>query len=302
MPDNVNDNDQKGTIPIISEDNGKTIKYNGHLYKLNENIATVLFMGLDQETTKASDENADAIYLVAIDGQTNTLKIIPISRETMCDVDVYDDSGRFVENKNMQLCLAYGYGTNEKERCENVVRATSRYLYNIPLSSYFAMDLSCISTLNDSIGGVNVISNIEFVSPEDGRTVTEGESVILRGKEAQTYVQARDWDSLDANNKRMERQQQYMKAFLASIIPAAKKDISVVTNLYSTITDHSTTDLTLPKLTYISSAGLNVIKGADDINFVNIKGGMTRGDHNEFRADNKALLETVLSVFYNEVA
>ena len=301
-PESVENAEKDGALEVLSEDNGQTITYNGHTYKINKNIATILFMGLDQDTTEASDENADAIYLMALDTQAKTINIVSISRETMCDVDVYDEEGRYVENKNMQLCLAFGYGTDSKSRCENVVTATSRYLYNIPLSSYFAIDLTCISTLNDAIGGVNVTSNVEFVSPEDGRTISEGESVILHGEEAERYVRTRDWDGLDANDKRMQRQQQYMKAFLASVVPAAKKDVSVITDLYSTITEHSTTDLTFPKITYLSTNALSMIKDADDIKFIGIEGTTTQGKNNEFHADDKALLETVLKVFYIEVA
>lgn len=295
-----------GALDVKTSANGETITYNGHTYKINKNIATILFMGLDQDTTEADDENADAIYLMAIDTEAKTFNILSISRETMCDVDVYDSEGRFVENRNMQLCLAFGYGEDAKSRCENVVTATSRYLYNIPLSSYFAIDLTCISTLNDEVGGVTVTSNVEFTSPEDGRTISEGESVILHGEEAEYYVRTRSKTGTDANAKRMERQQQYLKSFMASVVPAAKKDISVVTDLYSTITEHSTTDLTLPKLTYMATSALSIIQGADDINFVGIKGTTTQSQHedvliNEFRPDEKELLETILKLFYNQV-
>lgn len=290
-------------VEVKVEDDGRVIYYNGNTYEINKDIATLLFVGLDQETTDANDENADAIYLMAIDTNSKTIKVISISRDTMCDVDIYTNNGNFSETKKLQICKAFEYGNSPKMRSENVVKSAQRFLYNIPIGSYFVIDLTCISTLNDEVGGIEVKSNFTFTSPEDGRTINEGESVILHGKEAETYVRHRTHDELNANEARMQRQQQYLKKFMASIVPAAKKDISVIPALYSTITEHSTTDLSLPKLTYLASSAVSLIKSSDDIKFINFTGDYSMNDSNnaEFYPNEKQVLETVLDVFYKKV-
>lgn len=295
VPQNVDGMD------VVTEDNGATIKYNGHTYNINKEISTICFMGIDQRTTDATDENADFINLAAVDEKSKIISVIPISRETMCDINIYDDSGNFVQTENKQICLAFGYGKDEHDRCKNVMTSVSRLCYNIPIASYFALDLDAISILNDDIGGVTVTSNITFTSKEDGRTISEGEDVTLKGQEAEQYVRARDTSVLESNNYRMERQQQYLKSFLSTLVPAAKKDLGVITDLYGTVTTHSITDLTLPKITYLSSSALSIISSSQDINFKKIDGNIESGTNAEFYPDDKSLLETILSVFYIQI-
>lgn len=300
VPDSVKDINGKNLKLKISDD-GKTIEYNGHTYVLNKNIATIAFMGLDANELEGDAVQADAIYIAAIDTNSNSINIVNVSRETMCDVDVYTKSGDFVSTKTMQLCLAYDFGKTPNDRAQNVTKSLSRIFYNLPFNTYFAMDLSCISTLNDQVGGVTVTPNITFESPEDGRTINKGESVILKGKEAERYVRERDISKLDSNNARMQRQQEYMKGFLARLVPAAKSDLTVITDLYSTITAHSVTNMNIPKLLYLSSTALGLIQSSSDINFVNVKGQIKAGEHAEFYPNEKDLLETTLKVFYMQI-
>lgn len=283
-------------------DNGETIKYNGHTYKINKKISTVCLMGIDQKTTEASDENADFVNLCAIDETNKKISIIPISRETMCEINIYTDDGMYIGQDVKQLCLAFGYGNDPKQRAENVTTAVSRLCYNIPIASYFTIDLVAIPILNDDVGGVSVTPNFSFVSPEDGRQINEGESVILHGMEADTYVRHRDTSVLDSNVDRMARQQEYIKSFLSTLVPAAKSDLSVVTDLYSTVTEHSVSNLTLPKILYLASSSLDLITSSNDIEFKSISGETVKGPINaEFHPDEKDLLETILSVFYSQV-
>jgi len=141
-----------------------------------------------------------------------------------------------------------------------------------------------------------------FTSPIDGRTINEGETVTLHGKEADYYVRHRDTEKLDSNNERMQRQQEYIRAFMSSIVPAAKKDISVITKLYDEIKVNSDTSLDLPKITYIASTALTKLRNASDIEYVSLKGPITMGEYAEMRVTNEETLKTMLSVFYTPLA
>ena len=162
--------------------------------------------------------------------------------------------------------------------------------------------MDALTTLNDAIGGVTLTSSITFDSPVDGRTIREGETVTLRGKEADFYVRTREYDPLDANNARMERQQQYISAFLNAIIPAAKQDISVIGNLYSAIDVNSDTTLDLPKMTYIASAALSHMNSVSDIEYVRLNGEFTEGENAEMHVSDEDAIRTMLKVFYRPLA
>jgi anionic cell wall polymer biosynthesis LytR-Cps2A-Psr (LCP) family protein len=162
--------------------------------------------------------------------------------------------------------------------------------------------MKALITLNDTIGGVTLTSSMTFTSPIDGRTIQEGETVTLHGKEADYYVRHRDTEKLESNNERMVRQQEYIRAFLKSIIPAAKNDISVVSKLYNEIKVNSETSLDLAKITYIASMAVTKLRNASDIQYVNLKGPITKGEYAEMHVTNEETLKTMLSVFYKPLA
>ena len=185
---------------------------------------------------------------------------------------------------------------------DNTRKTISRLFYGLPLKYHFAIDMDALITLNDVIGGVTLTSSITFTSPIDGRTIAEGETVTLHGKEAEYYVRHRDTEILDSNNDRMKRQQEYIKAFMSSIIPAAKKDASVVMDLYNEIKVNSETNLRLPQITYLSTTALTKLRRAGDIEYVSLTGEITAGEHAELNVSNATLMRTMLDIFYKPLA
>ena len=125
---------------------------------------------------------ADAIVMMAMDFDKNKTSMIAIPRDTITDVAVYSVGGSYAGMRKQQLCLAYAYGDGKESSCENMVASVRRIFYNIPISTYFALDLDGISELNDAVGGVDVIS------PETIEQFVEGEEYHLVGDEAETFV------------------------------------------------------------------------------------------------------------------
>ena len=164
------------------------------------------------------------------------------------------------------------------------------------------MDYEALMQLNDAVGGVTVTANTDFFCHSQNRTVKKGETVTLYGKDAEQYIRARDLSKLDSNEARMERQRQYISSFLSSVVPAAKEDLSVITDLYNTVNSNSTTNLTVSKLTYLATNVLTNMDSYKDIKFYNIDGTVKKGEtYAEFYVDEDALMETMLTLFYEEV-
>lgn len=285
-------------LEVLNE--GKTITYKGETYELNEKVASVLLIGVDQSIEDDQQMMSDAIYLLAIDSATNRVSVISLSRDMITDIDVYSEEGNFIDTEKMQLSYAYSFAGGGKNGSENTAAAVSKIFFGLPVKNYFAMDMDALMTLNDSIGGVTLTPTMTFTSPIDGSTIKEGESVTLFGKEAERYIRSRDLSELESNNDRMARQIQYIQAFLDSAIPAAKADISIVPDLYNTIRANSETSLTVPQMTYLASSALSLVSDASQIEFRGIEGEMKAGEHAEFYPSDQSVLELMLDVFYTK--
>lgn len=289
------------------DSSGKTIVYNGETYAFNENVATVTLMGIDikdfEKTDRKVGENgqADAIYIAVLDTNTKKLTILGVSRDTMVDVNVYNKDGEFVNTENMQLCLSYAYGDGAHTSCENTIVSLERLFYGMQFDTYFSIDTRALETLTNEIGGVTVTSLMDFESVNLNRTIYKGEEITLYGADATTYIRSRDTKELDSNNDRMARQSQFMKAFVAKIWNSVKSNPSSVVNLYKTIDNYSTTNLTTSKMVYLSSTAISMLDSYKEIEYVNVAGEIKKGEYAEFYPDQDALMETLLDLFYVKV-
>lgn len=287
-----------------SEDDGKTIVYNGAKYKYNEDNINILFMGVDRDMQdtgeKVIGENgqADVLIWAALDSKTGHLSLINISRDAMVDVNKYNVEDQYLGTDKMQLCLAYSYGDGKEKSCENTLQSVSRLMYGMPVNAYVAIDYSAIAPLNDAIGGVTV-NVLEDLTQSDS-ALKAGETVTLHGEQAQTYVRSRNTEVLDSNNQRMERQKQYIDAFLQQAISQTKKNPTLPVTLYNDVSDYMVTNISASEVTHLATLMIqNGVSGGD---ILTVPGEVTQGDvYAEFNPDDKELYKLILSVFYKEI-
>ena len=287
-----------------SEDDGKMIVYNGAKYKYNEDNINILFMGIDRDMQdtgeKVIGENgqADVLIWAALDSKTGHLSLINISRDAMVDVNKYNVKDKYLGTDKMQLCLAYSYGDGKEKSCENTLQSVSRLMYGMPVNAYVAIDYSAIAPLNDAIGGVTV-NVLEDLTQSDS-ALKAGETVTLHGEQAQTYVRSRNTEVLDSNNQRMERQKQYIDAFLQQAISQTKKNPTLPVTLYNDVSDYMVTNISASEATHLATLMIqNGVSGGD---ILTVPGEVTQGDvYAEFNPDDKALYKLILSVFYKEI-
>lgn len=284
-------------IEAVMDDNG-IITYNNQKYIYNNNLTTILFMGIDKSDISSTGKNgnngqADAVYAVTIDTVTGKTTVLCISRETMTDIQIYSGEGNYIRTEQAQLCLSYAYGDGKEKSCENCVWSASNILCGVPINTYMAIDFSAIAVLNDAVGGVEV--------PEYNSSWTKqtGKTTILHGQDAYEYVHYRDITKIDSNAYRITRQIDYLKAFSAKAIEKTKKDITTPLNLYNKINKYSVNNLSADRITYLTSVFLS---GSTEIEFRNIEGEIKDvGEHAGFYPDSEKLYELVLDIFYKEV-
>ncbi len=291
---------------LVEGSDGDRVVYNGTVYEYNHNVTAMLVIGVDkkdiqEESTYGQNGQADTLFLTTLDTKTGDVHIIPLSRETMVEVDRYAVDGTYLGVEKTQLCLAYSYAANGEEGCDNVARSVSRLLYGIPINSYVAIDLKGVQTITDTIGGITITGLEDVADPRTGEIIVyEGEETTLNGKQALTYMRHRDTDA-QANNRRMQRLKQFFTAFIGKAGGNLKENISLLPKYYNTASPYIVTDITLSKMTYLVGCTLagNNWKNPE---YVTINGRTIDGkDHAEFYATSSSAYEAVLAAFYNVV-
>ena len=283
---------------ILKLNDGTTIVYQGHTYELNRNLTTVLLLGIDHtiqdETVPGDGGQSDVILLAGLDTVTGDANLLEISREANAEVDVYSISNRFLGTRFEQITLAYAYGNGRETSCENTVRAVSRLLFGLPISAYLAIDLDGLKEANEVIGGVTVKSLIDIQFP-DGTNVKEGDMVELHGRNLERYIRTRTHE-LDGNQKRMERQKQFLLEFTKQAAARARENLTFPVELFSALSPYTVTNLNIPDVTFLSSVFLN--HGAQ-FNLRTIQGTLEQYNESSiYYLDEVDLFEAVLQVFY----
>ena len=273
------------------KDEGRTVIYKGEKYVYNEDIITILFMGVDRLL-------ADTLVLGVIDKKNEKISFINVSRDTIADIDIYNVNNEFLRSEKRQICLQYAYGDGRETSCEYVVNALQRYLYGMPINAYAAIDYDAIAILNDAVGGVEV-NVLEDLSSGRYAELVEGKNVTLFGDMAEYYCRTRDSYSVDANNYRMARQKQYLMAFMQKALELVRADLGISLELYNTAKPYMITDIGVSEVTYLATTVTGYGIETDAIK--SIPGEVVlEEDHAAFYADETALYELILNTFYNK--
>lgn len=301
-------------MPQFSEDGGRPlsdeeweddwIRYQGKVYDYNENILTFLCMGIDVDDVLSDRQQgwdsgqADAIFLLVLNPDTRRMSIIAIDRNTMTDVDMYDQDNHFLGTVQAQVNLAHGYGDGREGSAENQVKAVSRLMYELPIHGYCAINLPAIYILNDTIGGVDVTILEDFTS--EYFSFTPGESVHLNGHAAYFYIRYRDVNVAESARMRLERQKQYLLAYVEKAKQEFAKDITLPVKLFNAAAPSMVTDLTANEVVYLASEAAKYAFSEDDL--IVLPGITdTSGEFDEFYVDQAALKQIIIDVFYTEI-
>lgn len=295
-------------ISVKVEDEGKTQIYNGKEYRLNSDIANILCIGVDKQNIYEKDNNSDssslsdngqgdALFLVALNTKTGETTVLSIPRDTMTDINVYDKNGKFLKTETLQICQSYAYGDGSEGSCNNTKDAVSRLFYQFPIQTYFAMDLSAIAPINDTIGGVKVTMIDDSFYDVNNIHHEKGDRVLLRGDNARKYVQQRDVNHLESTTNRLARQINYLKAFSKKTLAKTKKDITTPVNLYNVISENSISNLDVYKISALAKCLIE--NGVTDLNFKTIPGNLqSDGTYAQYIVDNEKFYELFLETYY----
>ena len=275
----------------------------GEVWEYNDDILTFLCMGVDsrsgiaKEKTPGKAGQADALLLVVVNPRKEEINVIAINRDTMTDIEIYDTAGMYLKEEKGQITLQYAYGDGREKSCELMEQKISELFYGIPIHGYGALAMDAIATLNDAVGGVEVTVLEDMTKFK--WDWTKGAQIHLKGEEALMYIQRRDTAYLGTNLGRVERQKQYLTAYVKQLKNRMKEDITFPVTLLGQIQKHLVTSLSVKEITYLADTLLGYDFSMENI--LSIPGESRMGEkHEEFYIDDKALKQMVIDVFYEK--
>jgi LCP family protein required for cell wall assembly len=239
------------------------------------------------------------MFLLVVDNDNQKIKIVAINRNCMTDIDLYTENGTYYATEKYQICLQHAFGDGKRLSCDRTVDAVSKLFYNIPISGYLAMNMDGITVMNDALGGIEV----EVLEDLDGYgiTLTEGETVTLKGDAAELYLRGRDLNEFDSASGRLKRQQQYLIALANRLTEAAKSDDEdeqqMALNAYDAVSDYVVSSVDFSSLVS-EIAGYSF----DDSDMYSVPGTTQMGEKwEEYVVDEEGLYDLIINVFYQEV-
>ena len=281
------------------------VRYEGKVYDYNEDITTFLIMGIDKDDETVTKVNegtqggqADALFLLVLNPRNQSIKIVGINRNSMTDVDIYDEYGRYQNTVVAQIATQHGFGNGLEESCNYQVKAVSNMFYQLPIHGYAAINMSAIPIINDQVGGVDV-TVLEDLTRWDKKLV-KGAQVHLEGDMAYTYLKARDVGKYASNDARLERQKQYINGFMEAAREKASENTNAAVELFSAISSKMVTNITADEISYLAPYMTGYSFDAEGLRMVS---GETKknGEFEEFYVDEEDLYRTIIDVFYEEI-
>ena len=275
------------------------VRYKGQLYQFKEDITTILFMGVDSREKSASSgefgasNQADVIVLGVVDPDAERITLISVSRDSMCEIEILDESGARTGTARAQLALSYAYGDGGDISCQLTADAVSKLFYDLPISGYASIYMNGVARLTDLVGGVTVTPTETFGQ------FHAGESVVLNSSNTEAYLRHRD-KTVEGNNGRMERQKSVILALAKAMLAKVRSNPTSVLSLYDGVSKNVTTNLNAASMVYLA----RTVSGMDlDENVRKVEGESTLGaeNHAEFIVDDTALYELILEIFYEPI-
>ena len=277
------------------------INYKGKQYVFNNKIKTYLIMGIDKdgkvETAKDSQSGgqSDGMFLLITDASDKTMSVISINRNTMTRVETYYRNGLRAGYKTAQICVQHGFGDGRQLSCTRAVDAVSHLFYNIPITGYLSLRMGALSTINDSVGGVEV-TVLETIKGM-GVSLTKGETKTLSGKEAYAYLRWRNKAKFDSATNRLRREEQYISAFASKLKSVTNGDAGKIVDIYESVEDYIVTNIDFASL----AEEITSYK-YDSSRMYSVPGSTVMGEvYEEYYVDEDKFYDMIIDIFYQEI-
>ena len=278
---------------------GNRLQYKGKNYRRNENIKTILFLGIDRDSAvevQSGEEaghigtggRSDAIILFLVNDEAQTTTMLSISRDTMTEVDVYDMKGNYAYSGEMQINMQHAFGDSPSKSLNLTKRTVSELLYGIRIDGALSLTMDGIQTIVDKLNGITL------TMPEDYSYIderyTEGATVKLDGKEMEHFIRYRDTNEVGSNEERARRQSWLIGAVFQDL--KAKGAMTFLQDIVDSDPDYLETDCDAELLKKMSKYPISETK-------YKVPGSVKEGErHDEFYVDEEVLQDLIVELLY----
>lgn len=237
----------------------KRVVYDGKNYVHKSSVTTIALLGVDRAegTVRKGYRDggqADFILLLAIDSSARTVHMLHIDRDAMTNITVLGILGQEVGTSYAQICLSHGFGATEEENCEYTLKAISNLLEGEDIDLYLSCDMSFINEINDLLGGVTVTLNEDFTSLDPA--MKKGQTLTLKGPQAEYFVRSRYTIADGSNAKRMERQRIFLDAVKDTLITRAHADSGFANDFINSVWDKVTSKVGIGRVVNLFSSAV----------------------------------------------
>jgi len=296
--------DAAGQPQLPEEGDEALLYYNGEWYAPREDVETVLVLGLDRSEQEDIGETgsyaqSDLILLVKIDRTSETYQVVQINRDTMAQIQDFDDYGMPSGTYTAQLALAYAhaqaYTQNDRTAAMAAMDAVSKLMYGVRIDHYVTLTMDGVIVLNDLAGGVTVKIKDDFSAIDP--TLVQGETVTLLGKHALNYVRSRHGVGGETNLERMERQREYLSELQKKLTALAAEDEDFISSSLIEVNEHMGSDCTVQQLSELAES----LRSFQMEDYTVLEGKAVDGEeYVEFYPDEAALQRLVVEEFYRK--
>ena len=278
---------------------GSAVNVDGVNYVLNDDIQSILVLGLDKfdeardDAGFYNDQQADFLMLFVVDNEKETFSAIHLNRDTMAEINVLGVAGEKIDTFTGQLALAHTYGNGREVSCRNTVDAVSGVLNDINIERYISVTMDAVAVVTDLVGGVEVEINDDFSDIDD--TLVMGETVTLNSSNVLNFVRTRQGLEDSSNTARMTRQQDYLTSLFKAFNEKAEEDESFIVDSALKLSDYIVSNYTVNQLE-------NLVENLSTYEFkeiYSIDGESKAGEKfMEFYADQNDVNRLLLDLFY----
>lgn len=279
-----------------------TVQWGGKSYQYNDHLSNYLLLGVDNrekaDTTlgQANAGQADAIYLVSYDRVENTVTMISIPRDAMTEIRIYGPGGKDLGTNIDHISLSYAYGDGSHESCRLTREAVSNLLYGLPIQGYCSINMDALPVLTESVGTLTVTvpnSSLQDAYPE----FAEGTQVTLTPESTETFVRYRDIEESQSALYRMERQQEFIRAYSEAAKSEFAKDPGFAAELYTSLEPYMVTSMGNDQFVSLMESAA---QGKTEERWT-VPGEGVEGElYDEYHVDDDALYEKIIETFYEE--
>lgn len=291
------------------------VTYGDDVYEYNQECMNFIVMGIDrsgelEKETKLSDWSAgqaDAIFLLSLDNRNKKVSVIGIPRNSMVNVEIYNEQEECIDTIYNQICLQYGYAGGGELGLQKMKDGVSKLLFDLPIHGACAVSYDAIGVVAERLGGIEVTVS-EDMSGLDKNYIV-GSNIVLTKKNIIPYLRYRDNTELGSPTTRLTRQKEFLKNAMVQAMQEVKERPAIVSEIYQEIIPYMNTDITLDKAVYLAAEVLDYsltdssfyqLTGVDkQVDFENAKNA--EDFYDDYYLDEEKLKDTVIKVFYQPV-